>query len=166
MIVAGNQEISGNHRPIDAWALYNESLLTEVIARASYQKLKNDGSGLEWPLAYLVVPIALNPDAETLVLQNQRVSLVRWALRNRDFLSTLPERIVNTEAATQRALRFGLRIGRLQFDEGKLIPSGRIKHFTKKCPQELKIVARSAEVCGRWFAHYPVLAVFKYLELV
>ena len=166
MIAVNKQEAPGNRRTIDAWALYNESLLTEVIARAACQKLKKDGCGLEWPLAYLVVPIALNPNAETLVLRHQRVSLLRWALRNREFLSTLPDRIVNTEAATQKALRFGVRIGRLQFDEGKVKPSAELKRLPKNCPQELKTAARAAEVCGQWFAHYSALAVFKYLELV
>jgi hypothetical protein len=135
----------------EAVALFNAVFTSELLVNATWSKAQAGGSGLDWPAAFLILPLTLHPPTRDSLPRQRRITLARWAVKQADLLADMENRVVNMAQPTRRAIRHGLRTGRLGIDGSTLVALKRPKAPTSDWPDELKLSVRAARLCGEWF---------------
>lgn len=138
-------------RPPEAVALFNTVLTSELLVNACWAKAQRGTTGLAWPAAYLILPLTLHPETRDSLPRDRRITLARWAVRNHDLLADMEYRVANMALPTKRAIRHGLRAGRLGLDGTNLVALARPKGATSQWPTELSDSVKAARFCGQWF---------------
>lgn len=139
-------------RAPEAVALFNTVFASEVLVNACWSRAEADGAGLEWATAFLILPLTLHPPTRDSLPTQSRVTLARWAIRHPDLLADMQTRVVTMADPTRRAIRHGLRTGRLGLDRSNLVALKRPRSPGADWPDELRLSARAARLCGRWFS--------------
>lgn len=139
-------------RAPEAVALFNAVFASELLVNACWSKAQADGSGLAWPTAFLVLPLTLHPPTRESLPSQRRITLARWAVRQPDLLADMERRVVTLAEPTKRAIRHGMRSGRLGLDGSNLVALKRPKTPASDWPDELRLSARAARLCGQWFS--------------
>lgn len=139
-------------RAPEAVALFNTVFTSELLANACWSKAKTDGAGLEWPTVFVILPLVLHPPTRESLPSQRRITLARWAVRQPDLLADMDRRVATMVEPTQRAIRHGMRAGRLGLDGSRLVALKRPKTAASHWPEELRLSARAATFCGQWFS--------------
>lgn len=138
-------------RPPEAVALFNAVLTSELLVNACWAKKQQGGTGLAWPAAYLILPLTLHPETRDSLPRDRRITLARWAVRNHDLLADMEYRVANMAPPTKRAIRHGLRAGRLGLNGTNLVALFKPKSVKPQWPAELSASVKAARFCGQWF---------------
>lgn len=138
-------------RTPEAMALFNVVLTSELIVNACWAKQQQGITGLEWPAAYLILPLTLHPKTRDSLPRDRRITLARWAVQNHDLLADMEYRVANMALPTKRAIRHGLRAGRLELNGTNLIALTKPRDARPQWPTELKASVKAARFCGQWF---------------
>ena len=157
--------ISQASRAPEAIALFNVVLTSELLLNACWAKAEEGTAGLEWPAAYLILPLTLHPQTRESLPSDRRITLARWAVRHHDLLADMDYRVANMALPTKRAIRHGIRVGRLGIDGHSLVALARPKIPTREWPSELQDSAKAARVCGRWFNSIDTHMAFEMLGI-
>lgn len=139
-------------RAPEAVALFNAVFTSELLVNACWSKAKEDECGLEWPTVFLVLPQTLHPPTRESLPKQRRISLARWAVRQPDLLAGMENRVIAMAQPTKRAVRHGMRSGRLGLDGPRLVALKRPRDPSSDWPEELRLPARAARFCGQWFS--------------
>lgn len=139
-------------RAPEAVALFNAVLTSELLVNSCWSKAQVDGIGLEWPTAFLILPLTLHPPTRESLPSQRRVTLARWAIKEPDLLADMESRVVAMVEPTKRAIRHGMRVGRLGLNESTLVALKRPKDPASDWPDELRLSIRAARLCGHWFS--------------
>ncbi|MEH0109092.1 three component ABC system middle component [Tersicoccus sp. MR15.9] len=138
-------------RSPEAVALFNAVLTSELLVNACWSKAQSGTTGLDWPAAFLILPLTLHPPTRESLPRDRRITLARWAVRQTDLLADMNFRVANMAQPTKRAIRRGLRVGRLGLEGTTLVALKRPKQSTKGWPDELQQSIKAARFCGQWF---------------
>lgn len=152
-------------RPPEAVALFNVAFTTELLVNACWHKQQHRPQGLSWPAAFVVLPLTLHPATRITLPRKSTVSLAGWAARHPECLADMQYRVAMMATPTKRAIRHGLRMGRLRLDATDLVATVRPRNPTKKWPDELTEAVRAARICGRWFNAIEVQTAFELLGI-
>ena len=139
-------------RAPEAVALFNTVFTSELLVNACWSKAQADGGGLEWPTVFLILPLVLHPPTQKSLPSQRRTTLARWAVKQPDLLADMEHRVTTMAQPTRRAIRHGMRAGRLGLDGTKLVALRRPKTPASDWPDELRLSARAARFCGQWFS--------------
>lgn len=148
-----SSEMNGATNPVrapEAVALFNSVLTAELLVNACWSKAQAGGSGLEWPAAFLILPLTLHPPTRESLPNQRRVTLARWAVRQPDLIADMEHRVAAMGQPTKRAIRHGLRSGRLGLEGATLVALKRPRPPKSDWPDELKSSVRAARLCGDW----------------
>ncbi len=140
-----------DRRPPEAVALFNAVLTSELLVNACWAKSQKGLTGLSWPTAFLILPLALHPPTRETLPRDRRITLARWAVKHHDLLADMEYRVANMVLPTKRAIRHGLRAGRLGLDGTNLIALVRPITPNKNWPDEIRDSVKAARFCGQWF---------------
>ena len=135
----------------EAVALFNVVFTSELLLNATWSKAQAGGGGLDWPTAFLILPLTLHPPTRESLPRQRRITLARWAVKQTDLLADMENRVVNMSQPTRRAIRHGLRTGRLGIDGSTLVAMKRPKAPAADWPDEIRSSVRAARLCGEWF---------------
>lgn len=138
-------------RSPEAVALFNAVLTSELLVNACWSKAQSGTAGLDWPAAFLILPLTLHPPTRESLPRDRRITLARWAIRQPDLLADMDFRVANMAQPTKRAIRRGLRVGRLGLEGATLVALKRPKQSTNGWPEELQQSIKAARFCGQWF---------------
>lgn len=138
-------------RAAEAVALFNSVFTAELLVNACWSKVQAGGTGLEWPAAFLILPLTLHPPTRESLPSQRRITLARWAVRQPDLLADMEHRVAAMGQPTKRAIRQGLRSGRLGLEGSTLVALTRPRSPTREWPDELRDSVRAARFCGEWF---------------
>lgn len=138
-------------RAPEAVALFNAVFTSELLVNACWTKAQAGGGGLDWPAVFLILPLTLHPPTRDSLPRQRRVTLARWAVRQPDLLADMDYRVATMAEPTKRAVRHGLRSGRLGLDGTNLVALKRPKAPSNQWPGELQQSVRAARFCGEWF---------------
>jgi hypothetical protein len=152
-------------RAPEAVALFNVVLTSELLLNACWAKAQQGVAGLEWPAAYLILPLTLHPQTRNSLPNDRRITLARWAVRHHDLLDDMDFRVANMALPTKRAIRHGLRAKRLGIDGHNLVALARPKTPTPEWPSELRDSVKAARVCGPWFNSIDTHMAFEMLGI-
>lgn len=161
----GGQQPRSHFRSPEGLALFNAVLTSELLVNACWQKQQEGPAGLGWPAAFLILPLALHPGTRHSIPRDRRITLARWALRNPEIIADMDFRVMNMVEPTKRAIRHGLRVGRLGIDGTALIALARPKNPNPGWPEELRESVRAARFCGRWFNSVETHMAFELLGI-
>lgn len=137
-------------RAPEAIALFNVVLTSELIVNACWSNAQAGGAGIDWPAAFLVLPIALHPPTREQLPKQRRITLARWAVVHPDLVSGMEARVAMLVQPTKRAIRHGLRTGRLAIESSAIVATRRPKSPSSDWPVELATSVRAARLCGDW----------------
>lgn len=151
------------HRLPEAVALFNSVFTTELLVAACWSKAEGSGEGLSWPAAFLILPLTLHPPTRDVLPRDSRLTLAAWAIQHPEVTSDMDRRVAVMAEPTKRAIRRGLRSGRLGLLGTDLVAVGRPRTPTKTWPVELSGSARAARICGRWFSGIQTVLAFELL---
>ncbi len=160
-----NDQLGGPRRAPEAVALFNEVFTSELLANACWAKEQDSGTGLTWPAAFLILPLALHPPTRETLPRGPSVTLAAWAVRNTALAQTMSMRVATTADQTKRAIRHGLRAERLSLVGTDLVAAQRPRNPTAAWPQELTTAVRAARLCGRWFRATDAYTAFNLLGI-
>lgn len=138
-------------RAPEAIALFNSVFTSELLVNACWSKAQAGGGGLDWPAAFLILPLTLHPPTRESLPRQRRITLARWAVREPDLLADMELRVATMVQPTKRAIRQGMRAGRLGLEGSSLVAVKRPKSPTNDWPDELRLSVRAARFCGEWF---------------
>lgn len=165
-MMSAHDEVTGvDGRPTEAVALFNSVLTSELILNACWSKMQYGPSGLSWPAAYLILPLALHPDTRASIPRDRRMTLARWAVKNGDRVADMEYRVANMVEPTKRAIRRGLATKRLGLHGTDLVACVRPKSPNKNWPDELRDSVRAARFCGNWFNSIDTHMAFELLSI-
>lgn len=137
-------------RAPEAVALFNAVFTFELLVNAAWTNSQAGGAGLEWPAAFLILPLTIHPPTRDSLPRQRRITLARWAVRQPDLLADMEHRVAMMAQPTKRAIRHGLRAGRLRLDGSMLVAMKRPRSPAHDWPDELKSSVRAARLCGEW----------------
>lgn len=149
--IHGGVRASAPVRAPEAIALFNAVFTSELLVNACWSKAQAGGGGLEWPAAFLVLPLTLHPATRDSLPRQRRITLARWAVRQHDLLADMDYRVARMVQPTKRAIRHGLRTGRLGLDGANLVARRRPRAPSTTWPDELQQSVRAARFVGEWF---------------
>lgn len=153
-------------RAPEAVALFNEAFTSELIVNAAWAKEQDSGTGLSWPACFVILPLVLHPPTRESLPRSPSVTLAAWAVRNPVLSQGIDNRVVTLAPSTRRAIRFGLRSGRLVLSGTDLVAGQRPKNPNPHTwPDELVATVRAARVAGRWFRATDVVTAFNLLGI-
>jgi hypothetical protein len=111
-----SQPDSASERPSrlpEAVALFNSVFATELLLNACWHKAQHGPDGLTWPAAFVILPLTLHPPTRQALPRSSRLTLAAWAVRNPGLTVDMDHRVAVMVEPTRRAIRRGLRAGRL-----------------------------------------------------
>ena len=73
--------------------------------------------------------------------------------------------VANMALPTKRAIRHGLRAGRLGLDGPSLVALARPESLTSQWPTELSASVKAARICGQWFNAIEIHLAFELLGI-
>ncbi|WP_442864648.1 three component ABC system middle component [Aeromicrobium sp. HA] len=153
-------------RAPEAIALFNEAFTSELIVNASWAKEQDSGSGLSWPACFVILPLVLHPPTRESLPRSPSVTLAAWAVRNPALSRGVDARVATLAPATRRAIRFGMRTGRLTLSGTEVVAGHRPRSPNPQSwPDELVNTVRAARVAGRWFRATDVVTAFNLLGI-
>ena len=153
-------------RAPEAVALFNEALTSELLVNSAWAKEQDSGTGLSWPACFLILPLALHPPTRESLPRSPSVTLAAWAVRNAAISQGIGPRVATMAGPTKRALRFGLRSGRLTLSGTDLLATSRPRNpNTREWSDELTAAVRAARLSGRWFRGIDVYTAFNLLGI-
>lgn len=135
----------------EAVALFNSVFTTELLVNACWHKAQHGPDGLSWPAAFVILPLTLHPPTRAALPRDSRLTLAAWAVRNPGLTVDMDHRVAVMADPTKRAIRRGLRVGRLGLVGTDLVALAKPRDPNKVWPGELTDSARAARICGRWF---------------
>lgn len=162
---SNNDDLTRRRRLPEAVALFNSAFTTELLVNACWHKTQHGAGGLPWPAAFLILPLTLHPPTRQALPRNSRMTLSAWAVKHPDLTSDMDYRVAVMAEPSKRAIRRGLRTGRLSLAGTDLVALAKPRDPTQKWPAELATSARAARICGRWFNGIQVELAFELLGL-
>lgn len=155
-----------NRRAPDAVALFNEAFTSELLLNAAWAKEQDSGTGLSWPACFLILPLALHPPTRESLPRSPSVTLAAWAIRNTALSQGISARVATMVGPTKRALRFGMRSGRLTLSGTDIVATARPRSPNAgEWPVELTTAIRAARLSGRWFRATDAYTAFSLLGI-
>jgi hypothetical protein len=155
-----------SRRAPEAVALFNEAFTSELIVNATWAKEQDSGTGLSWPACFVILPLVLHPPTRESLPRSPSVTLAAWAVRNPAFSQGIDTRVATLAPSTRRAIRFGMRTGRLVLSGTDVVAPARPKNPNPQTwPEELTGAVRAARVAGRWFRATDVVTAFNLLGI-
>ncbi|WP_220035147.1 three component ABC system middle component [Georgenia satyanarayanai] len=156
----------GRARAPEAVALFNEAFTSELLVNAAWAKEQDSDTGLSWPACFLILPLVLHPPTRESLPRSPSVTLTAWAVRNAELSQSIGARVATTVDQTKRALRFGMRSGRLALSGTDVMAIARPRNpIRNEWPEELTNAVRAARVSGRWFRATDVYTAFNLLGM-
>jgi hypothetical protein len=142
--------VSWQQRPSAAAVFLNPALLATVqaAAAAAYER-ESDGELMVWPLATLTPSLVLHGPTRRALPTAVSTHLSSWVSRNPVLVAGLPQRAASLAPAVREGLRFGLRHGLLDLQEGRV--RGTLRGVSR-LEGELGELVRKAQLVGRWTA--------------
>lgn len=134
--------------PVLVEDLLNPALIALLLREASRGYLQEHGSAMPWPMAFVAAPMTLHGPTREALPRTVATHLSTWAGAHQPLVDGLAARSASLTAPAVAGIRFGLRHGLLETDEGGLRP-GTARPAGE--PQgTLLQLHRSALLVGRW----------------
>ncbi|MBI3714819.1 MAG: hypothetical protein HY255_02360 [Betaproteobacteria bacterium] len=111
---------------------------------------------MQFPLVFMVLPIALHKTTREALPAGGRTSLPGWLLENGEARINFAERVISLKPHTREAVSFGLASGVLHIEGGAIARTADGKRLANRALNLFEGEARecllAARVIGKWFA--------------
>lgn len=148
-------------RPVELANMVNPAFCSMLLHSTIDSFYKKTQFGLDYSLAFLVLPLVLHRPTREAVPLKPRSSLPDWVNVNRQKLALFPGRAQQLVPYTREALMFGIQQGFIEISNegrnvGKLKPTSMVLRPVPEWHQgsEPLDCARKARIIGDWFAEY------------
>lgn len=140
-------------RPVEEASLFNPAFCSLLIAKTTANHLKQSGQGLPYPLAFLVLPVALHSKTRNMLPSTTNAVMLNWLGENAELLADFPERVSRMSQITKETILFALRHEKLSLSQGCLLP-GKYKYPATASisypTDDTDSCLRAAAFLGRW----------------
>jgi len=139
----------------DIYSEVNPAFCSYVLTSFTTSYLSVKPEGLDLPIIYLALPIALSGDLGTTFQgTNKNTGLLEWLERSPQIQIALSRRVNSSIDIVSEALRFGCFTGILTLDKNACVKLGKTvkKNIINTLSEEASQVAKRAERLGYWFA--------------
>lgn len=146
-------------------ALFNPFYTAALISTACFSNSENNGSGIAWPSAYLLLPIVLHPRTVSTIKTDERITLSRWAIDNKSVLGDINRRVVMMAPYTLNGIRTAMRYEHVEVSRGHIKSVVSPRKTLRGLSPEVTRSVKAAAVFGRWMAQTDIEQQFFYLGL-
>lgn len=129
--------------------LLNPALIATVIAGAASQYESRGGSPMPFELSFLAVPLVLHRDTRIALPVRVDSHLAKWVTSNAVLAAGFGARAKALVEPVREGLRFGLRVGAIEFSGGSI--TGHLRSRTPARIGDIGEIVRKAGFVGRWF---------------
>lgn len=142
-----------NRRPIEA-NLVNPAFCTLVLRQAIDGYHQKALEGMDFSLAFLVLPVVLHRATRDLVPNSIATKLHVWIQQHHEVRIGFAQHTQNMVPITREALIFGMQHDAFQLDERGTLVVGlhKLKPFEATSASEADECLKKAFFVGRWFA--------------
>jgi hypothetical protein len=146
--------VAWEERPIEVAHLFNPAYCSLLLRETAIAYEHTGQRGLEYALAFLVLPVVLHRKTRALLPGDTRTKLHVWMQRHHEARIGFAERMQNLVPVTKEALLFGLQHQALQVNEvGALVVGGReLGKLPVPKTAEAALCLKKAAFLGHWFA--------------
>lgn len=141
-----------DQRPREAAALLNPAFVALLLSHAARQHHDQAEKAMAWQLAFLVPPLVLHEPTRRGLPRSVSTSLLTWVQREPLLRAGFPQRARALTPTVREALRFGVRVRALHFEESGLLASRPPRSPPADATAELRDCVARARLVGRWFA--------------
>lgn len=131
--------------------LFNPAFLATLLAAAAADHERTSGSGLPWPLAFIVPALVVYPDTRDELPANTNARLVNWISGHPVVRGQLAPRARALSPYVRESARFGMRQGALAFSGDRLHSSLDVAALRAGSSGETAECVTRAAFLGRWF---------------
>jgi hypothetical protein len=136
--------------------LLNPAFCCMALTYAIVNYIGEKEDGMPFPLAFMILPIALHKKSRDSLPYNTRTSLPAWIQDNTSARNGFPERVVSVKPYTREAMLFGSKYNWLIFKEGGKLHTSKsksdFKSYIIEPHNEAAACIKQAGFIGRWFA--------------
>lgn len=147
-----SQKLPWNERPIELANLFNPAFCALILRQAVIGYQKQGSKGLDYPVAFLVLPIVLHGFSRESLPATTRTKLHIWLQEHQEVRVGLEQRVLSLSDYTKEAIIFGLQHKALAFDEnGALTAPKRQLSYFETGSSEATLCIEKAGMLGKWF---------------
>ena len=147
---------SWTNRPKEEAHLLNPSFCCVVLASSVNGYASIEGSGMPYPLSFMILPLVLHRATRELLPKTISTSMAAWLQENASARVLFFEHLVSLKPYTNEAIQFGMVQDWIELEAGGLIRTVRtdkeIENAQRKLSEEPRECAKRAHYVGRWFA--------------
>ncbi|MGA5522911.1 three component ABC system middle component [Streptomyces pseudogriseolus] len=140
---------SAARQPQAVAAFLNPAMVALVQAAVGHEYELKRGKAMVWPLALVLPVLVLHRSTRQALPSSIRTHLSTWVGRHPALVAGFGERVTSTLPVLRAGLRFGVRHGLLEVEDGRV--HGRLPS-TRRADGELQELLKSARLVGRWAA--------------
>nr|WP_281374038.1 three component ABC system middle component [Mycobacterium vicinigordonae] len=129
--------------------LLNPALMATIIAAAASQYESRGGSRMPFELSYLAAPLVLHRDTRAALPVRVDSHLAKWVTAHEVLAAGFGARAKALAEPVREGLRFGLRIGAIELDGGRI--AGSFRSRTPAKIGDIGEIVKKAGFVGRWF---------------
>ena len=146
-------------RPVEVANLLNPAFCAVLLQHTVQSYCTEDPQGMDYLLAFLVLPLILHPARRKSIPQQTRVSLIAWAEKQRDVNYNLVEHVLEMVPFTKEALIFAVQQGVIRFGDSEHNAANLLLGASSPRTTNLWLEHSTADECrkkaktvGDWFA--------------
>lgn len=143
-------------RPIEEANLLNPAFCCISLSSSMVGYKDINGTGMPYPLAFMVLPIVLHKATRESLPRGTRTSMVTWLQEHTEAKLQFIDRVIALRPHTREALLFGSAHGWLVLQgEGVLqtmLTDTDADRFVRQLNDEARECARRARFVGKWLA--------------
>lgn len=136
--------------------LYNPAFVGFILHSSVVNFTHNQAEGMHYALAYIVVPMAMNPYITTSLPRGINTPISTWISAHEGLLSDFPEHANAYIEITTAAISFLLHRNLIQINDLGYITTTQTrlripKKFTAESP-DISSILKSSKFLGKWFS--------------
>lgn len=141
-----------NERPVEIANLFNPAFCALLLRQAATSYHKKSGKGLDYPVAFLILPLLLHGSSRELLPKTAGTNIHTWIQEHEEIKIGLDQRISNLYNYTRESVILALQHEILFIDElGALNPSKRRLPRFEENNSEATLCVKKATMIGKWF---------------
>lgn len=144
--------IAWEKRPIEIASLLNPAYCSIIVRDAVVAYGKEKGGGMDFSLAFLVLPIVLHKATREALPNTTRSKFHIWFQDHQELRIGFSERAKSLVPFTREAIIFAMQRKALQVDEDGLLIAAKLTFRNISETEEMKSCRKRANFLGKWLS--------------
>lgn len=131
-------------------AMLNPALFAAIFSAAAEEYERRAGKSMPWELVFIIAPLVLHRDTRAALPRTTASHLSAWIANHPTIHAGFPERAKAMVPHVREGLRFALREGGIDIEEGGLLRGSLPTKARPANTGDVREIVKAAAFLGRW----------------